>query len=90
MASTDGPLVLQATYWGGERDRHFHIEVEGERIATQRLHSNANGRFIDVDYPIPERLTAGRERIRVRFVPETGHTAGPAFGVRLLQAEDGA
>lgn len=86
MASADGPLVLQATYWGGERDRHFHIEVEGERIATQRLHSNANGRFIDVDYPIPERLTAGRERIRVRFVPETGRTAGPAFGVRLLSA----
>ncbi len=89
LASADGPLVLQATYWGGERDRHFHIEVEGERIATQRLHSDANGRFIDIAYPVPEHLTQGRERIRVRFVPETGHTAGPAFGVRLLRAEAG-
>ena len=86
MTVAEGPLVLQTTYWGGERDRLFHIEVDGVRIATQRLHGNATGRFIDVDYPVPPELTAGKDRVRVRFTPESGHTAGPVFGVRLLRA----
>lgn len=86
MAVAEGPLVLQTTYWGGERDRLFHIEVDGVRIATQRLHANAAGRFIDVDYPVPPELTAGKDRVRVRFTPESGHTAGPVFGLRLLRA----
>lgn len=82
----DRPLTLQATYWGGERDRLFHIEIDGTRIATQRLHGEARGRFIEVDYPIPLELTRGKDKVRVKFVPETGHTAGPAFGVRVFHA----
>ncbi|TRO87574.1 glycoside hydrolase family 127 protein [Glycocaulis profundi] len=88
MAGAAGPLVLRSTYWGGERDRVFHIEVEGERIATQRLQGEQPGRFIDVDYEIPEALTEGRERIRIAFLPEDGHSAGPSFGILLLRAED--
>jgi hypothetical protein len=83
-AVRDGPLVLRATYWGGERDRLFHVEVDGERIATQRLHGEHAGEFIERDYAIPEALTRGKSRVRVRFRPETGHTAGPVFGCRIL------
>jgi DUF1680 family protein len=83
------PLVLRATYWGGERDRFFHILVDGERIATQRLDGEHPGEFIERDYAIPERVLAGKQRVRIRFQPETGHTAGPIFGCRILPSAAG-
>jgi hypothetical protein len=82
------PLVLRAAYWGGERDRVFHVEVDGERIASERLRGERAGEFIERDYALPERLVAGKERIRIRFQPEPGHTAGPVFGCRILSPED--
>ncbi len=85
-AVCDEPLVLRATYWGGERDRLFHIEVEGRRIASERLAGEPAGEFVDRDYPIPADLLKGRDRIRVRIQPESGYTAGPLFGCRVLSA----
>jgi hypothetical protein len=61
------PLVLRATYWGGKRDRVFHVLVDGEHP----------GEFIERDYAIPERLLEGRQLVRIRFQPETGHTPAP-------------
>jgi hypothetical protein len=83
-AVRDEPLVLRATYWGGERDRVFHILVDGERIATQILQGEHPGEFIERDYDLPARLLRGKTRVRVRFEPEPGHTAGPVFGCRVL------
>jgi hypothetical protein len=86
-AVRDEPLVLRAIYWGGERDRLFHVEVEGRRIATQRLHGEHPGEFIERDYALPAELLRGKERVRIRFQPESGHTAGPVFGCRILPAQ---
>ncbi len=83
-AVRDEPLVLRATYWGGERDRVFHVLVDGERIATQRLQGEQPGEFIDRDYPLPVELVSGKREVRIRFEPEPGHTAGPVFGCRIL------
>lgn len=80
----DEPLVLRATYWGGERDRLFHIRVDGALIATVRLQGENPGEFIDRDYPIPPDVLTGKSRVRVRFEPEPGRTAGPVFGCRIL------
>lgn len=86
MAVNDEPLVLEATYWGGERERRFHILVDGERLAHQTLEAEKVGEFIDVRYEVPRSLTRGKRTVRVRFVPDEGHTAGPVFGVRLFRA----
>jgi hypothetical protein len=86
----DEPLVLRATYWGGERDRVFHVEVDGKRIATQRLQGERPGEFIERDYALPLELVRGRKTVRIRFQPETGHTAGPVFGCRVLAPESDA
>lgn len=90
MKVRPGPLVLQATYWGDERKRKFFILVDGTRIATQTLETNKPGEFFDVDYPIPESLTRGKQSITVRFAPEEGKTAGPVFGVRLYTPKPGS
>jgi hypothetical protein len=81
-----GPLTLQATYWGGERNRRFRILIDDTAIATERLEAEHDGMFITKDYVIPPELTEGKTSVRVRFDPETGFTAGPSFGVRLFGA----
>ena len=88
MKVKDGPLLLQATYWGGERDRDFDILVDGQKIATQHLgETDAPGKFFDVTYKLPEALTKGKKSVHVRFVPHDRNTAGPVFGVVLLTAK---
>jgi len=87
MKTADGPLSLMATYWGRERERDFHILVDGQRIASQKLDGQYDAEFVDVTYDIPPHLTAGKGTIRIRLDPEPGYTAGPVFGVRLLKAD---
>ncbi|MGR6329325.1 beta-L-arabinofuranosidase domain-containing protein [Sphingomonas sp. XXL09] len=90
MKTRPGPLLLQATYWGGERGRDFDILVDNVKVATQRLDNDRPGKFFDVDYPLPEPLTRGKASVRVRIVPHDRSSAGPIFGVRLYTAKPGA
>lgn len=85
LKSADGPLVLQASYWGEERNRDFYILVDGVRIAGVKLSAGHPGQFFEEDYPVPQELTRGKQALVVRFEPEPGHTAGPVFGVRLYR-----
>jgi hypothetical protein len=89
MAVRPGPLLLQASYWGGERPRDFDLLIDNVRIATQHLGDDAPGRFFDVAYPLPEALTRGKRTVRVRVVPHDGSTAGPVFGLRIYTAKPG-
>lgn len=84
MQAKPGPLVLMATYWGDERGQTFDILVDGVLLTTQQLRNNKPGKFFDVEYPLPEKLTNGKSSIEVRFVPHEHSTAGPVFGVRLF------
>lgn len=82
-----GPLSLQATYWGEERNKHFHILIDETLIATQRLTGDRRGNFFTVDYPVPEGLVRGKSGVTVRFEPaETLGRCGPVFGVRIFTA----
>jgi len=86
MKVRPGPLRLQATYWGSERNRAFDILIDDVLIATQRLENDHPGAFFDVDYPIPETLTRAKTSVRVKFVPHDRVSAGPVFGVRVFTA----
>ena len=85
LAVRPGPMVLRALYWGEETDKNFTIAVDGETIATERRATAPARQFVGVDYPIPERLTAGKESVRVRF--ETQGSDAPVYEVRMLEAE---
>jgi uncharacterized protein len=86
MKARPGPLSLQATYWGEERDRRFKILVEGTVVAAEHLNGAGPIDFFARDYPVPEALTRDKATVRVRFEPESGATAGPVFGLRLYTA----
>src|SRR3984885_1391369 len=81
-----GPLTLQATYWGEERDRRFAILLAGEVVAEEELKGDQPGEFIERNYPIPEALTQNKPTLRIRFEPQKGVSAGPVFGLRLYSA----
>jgi uncharacterized protein len=83
MKARPGPLILQATYWGEERDRRFTILVDGITAAREQLSGAGPSDFIERDYSIPPTLTNEKAALRIRFEPETGFSAGPVFGLRL-------
>jgi len=82
-----GPLILEATYWGSETGRVFDILVGDTVIAHETLKAPKPGEWVDIDYSVPEKLTKGKAKVTVRFVPRNGTTAGPLFGVRLFKAK---
>jgi len=61
--------------------------VDGQVIATQSLDRNKPGDFLSIEYPIPEALTRGKERITVRFQAHEGNTAGGVFECATLRPE---
>ncbi len=84
-----GPLVLQATYWGEERDRRFSILVDGVAVAREVLTGDGPMAFFEREYAIPAALTEGKPTLRIRFEPEPGVSAGPVFGLMLYGAAAG-
>jgi len=80
-----GAAALRVTYWGGETRRHrFSLTVDGETVATPSLFDDRPGEPFDVEYPLPERLTRDRERIRVGFRTGAGESTGAVFDIRVV------
>jgi DUF1680 family protein len=81
-----GPAAVRVTYWGGETRRHgFDVTAEGETLATQQLFDDRPGELYEVEYPLPERLTRGRERVRVGFRTGPRQSTGAVFKVRIVR-----
>jgi hypothetical protein len=85
LACAPGPLILRTTYYGDERARDFDVLVAQVRVATQHLDTDRPGQFFDIEYAIPEDLTRSTQRVRVRFAPHDGSSAGPVFAVRMMR-----
>jgi hypothetical protein len=81
-----GPLTLKATYWGEERDRRFTVLVDGVVLASEQLNGAGPTDFFERDYPIPESLSKDKTMLRIRFEPQNGVSAGPVFGMRLMES----
>ncbi len=82
-----GPAALRVTYWGGEtRRRSFDVTAEGETLAKQALFDDRPGEVYEVEYPLPERLTRGRDALRIAFRTGPRQSTGAVFEVRTLRA----
>ena len=81
-----GPAALRVSYWGGETRRHlFDVVAESETLATQSLFDDRPGELYEVEYALPERLTRGRERVRVGFRTGPAESTGAVFEVRVVR-----
>jgi hypothetical protein len=61
--------------------------VDGKIIATENISNKNDGRFIFVEYPVPQELTRGKNRINVRIQAHPRNMAGPVFGLRTVRDE---
>lgn len=79
---------LVCTWWGSETGkRTFDVLVDDERIAMETLLENHPDRFWDQSYPIPFRLTQGKDRVTVRLQAHPGNYAGGLFESRMIHTE---
>jgi DUF1680 family protein len=80
-------LSLLIRYWGNERGpRNFDIYVDDVKIASESLAGKWNSnKFQNVEYPIPDAAVAGKDFVRVKFVPQQGKMTASVYYVRLLR-----
>jgi len=79
------PQELRVKYWGGDTGgREFRLLVDGEELANQKLDNNRPGEFYEETYPLPERLTQGKQKITLKFQARPGKMAGGVFGCSVL------
>jgi len=80
------PQELHVKYWGSDTGgREFDILADGERLVTLKLDNNKPGEFYEETYPIPDRVTRGKERITVRLQAHPGKVAGGVFGCAIFR-----
>ena len=80
------PMVLVIEYWGGfTGSKTFDILVNDQKIATENISGKKDGTFIDIQYDLPEELTANKSKITIKFYPHEGHRAGPFFYARTIK-----
>ena len=81
----DKPMTLVCTYRGSEgRRRAFDILVDGEKVAAQTLEIHPTETF-DFEYPLPEALTRGKQKITVKFQAQPDAALGMVLDVRVAQ-----
>jgi hypothetical protein len=80
----DSPVILMCTVRGSEgRQRTFDVFVDGERIATRTLEYHPT-EFLDLEIPIPDALTRGKQRVTVKFQAQPNTATGAVFDLRIL------
>jgi hypothetical protein len=80
--------TLMCTYWGSDhRGRIFHIQIDGQTIATQDLNGFKESKFYEIKYKVPQELVKGKTSVTVKFVARSGNNSvGPVFGtVRMVR-----
>jgi uncharacterized protein len=80
-------LSLMARYWGNETgSRSFDILIDGVQLTKENIVGKwSTNAFKNVEYPIPNTMTAGKDTITVKFQAiNTSNIAGGLFYVRLL------
>jgi hypothetical protein len=81
----DTPATLLCVYWGSDVGRTFQILVDERLLAEERLENRRPEHFVEVEYPIPAKLTRGKDRVTVTFRAAKGSLAGGVFDCRTLK-----
>jgi len=84
-------MALVVTYGSVERRRRsFEVLVDGTKVGertTEGSTPDAEARLVDVEYPIPAEVMAGKTKVTVRFQAAPGSEVGTVCGVRMVRAE---
>jgi DUF1680 family protein len=87
-AAKPKPNALVLTYNSDTRQpRAFEILVDGQRLGEVKLPKSSVAKFIDVEYPIPPQLVAGKSKITVRVQADPGSETAPVYAIRTIRRE---
>lgn len=81
-------LSLMVRYWGNESgSRSFKIMIDGKLLITENVVGKWKvNNFVNVEYPIPDSLVAGKTVVNVKFEAiNTSNVVGGLFYIRMLQ-----
>lgn len=80
-------LKLLVRYWGNDwGKRSFKIYIDDVLIINENIVGKWNKQeFVDVEYPLTDTLTVGKEQITIKFEPESGNSAGGLFYIALVR-----
>jgi len=79
-------LAVVVTYNSdNRRARSFTILIEGQPVKEETLPQSSVSKFIDVRYPVPAGVTAGKQAITVRFQATNGNEIAPVFAIRVIR-----
>jgi DUF1680 family protein len=79
---------LVVTYWGSEPLKgKYNISVDSENIAIKTPSVIKQGRFFNVEYPLPDSLVKGKNDVTVKFQTPPIGAAGRVFGIRIVKSE---
>ena len=77
-----GKNALRVLYWGEDVNKDFAILVDGKELVREQRKAEPVKRFVAVEYPLLPELTAGKDKVRVRF--ETRGTDAPFYELRTV------
>ncbi len=84
------PMTLIVTYYSDDRrgtPAEFGILVDGDRVADQEQRLTEPPRFFDIEYPVPDDLVRGKDKVTVRFEARQGSQIATVFGLRMIRAD---
>ncbi|UDF05132.1 glycoside hydrolase family 127 protein [Asticcacaulis sp. AND118] len=84
LKTIEGPLVLQVAYAGRDRKKSFRLLVDGQLLATETLSGEPTVARNIVAYPLPEALTRGKAKVRVRLEADRDQWAN-VYEARILK-----
>lgn len=85
LMTVEGPLVLQVAYAGRDRKKSFRLLVDGQVLATETLPGEPTVARNIIAYPLPESLTKGKAKVRVRLEADRDQWAN-VYEARILKA----
>jgi uncharacterized protein len=90
LTKKQSDLSLMVRYWGNDvGSRTFDILIDGVKLVTENISGKWNkDAFFNVEYPIPNTMTSGKDAIVVKFQANAGNTnnvVGGLFYVRILK-----
>ncbi len=80
------PMQLIVTYWGGNwTEYNFDILIDKQKIASQKLHIDKPGDFIDITYDIPLELTHNKNKVTVSFNSQPEKSIPGIFLLKMIK-----
>jgi len=84
--NSEDSLSLMVRYWGNEScTRTFDISIDNEKLTTETISNRwKKDEFVNVTYPIPDKMIKGKKVVRISFSATSGMVGG-IYSVRLLR-----